>query len=98
MQEILAQYFEEVNDPRSIRNQRHKFITLVGTTLLSVLSGIDSFSGIQDFVEMHFDALKEYFDLSNGVPSHDHIADSGTLCLRLNSQYHFMNSLRVLRR
>lgn len=71
MREVLEQYFESIDDPRSIRNQRHKFITLVGTTLLSVLSGIDSFSGIQDFVEMHFDELKEYFDLSRGVPSHD---------------------------
>lgn len=71
MKETLEEYFKQVDDPRSSRNQRHKFITLVGTTLLSVLSRIDSFSGIQDFVEMHFEELKQYFDLSNGVPSHD---------------------------
>ena len=71
MREVLEQYFNSVVDPRSMRNQRHKFITLVGTTLLSVLSGIDSFSGIQDFVEMHFEELEQYFDLSGGIPSHD---------------------------
>lgn len=71
MQEIFEQYFKRVADPRSIRNQRYPFITLVGTTLLAVLSGIDSFSGIQDFVEMHFMELSKYFDFPDRVPSHD---------------------------
>lgn len=68
---VLEKYFDNVDDPRSARNQRHPFMTLVGTTLLAVLSGIDSFSGMQDFTEMHFDELKQYFNLSAGVPSHD---------------------------
>lgn len=71
MQDIFIDYFSNVTDPRSQRNQRHPFITLVGTSLLSSLSGIDSFSGMQDFVEMHIDELKEYFDFPYGTPSHD---------------------------
>jgi hypothetical protein len=35
------------------------------------IAGIDSFSGIADFVEMHFDELSQHFDLSGGVPRHD---------------------------
>lgn len=46
-------------------------MTLVGTSFLAALSGIDSFSGIQDFVEIHMDHLKDYFDFPHGVPSHD---------------------------
>ena len=57
MQETLSKYFSDLEDPRSLRNQRHPFITLIGTSLLAALSGIDSFSGIQDFVEMHMDSL-----------------------------------------
>jgi predicted transposase YbfD/YdcC len=38
---------------------------------LASLSGIDSFSGFEDFVEMHFEELSQHFDLSGGVPSHD---------------------------
>ena len=71
MKDIFAYYFREIDDPRSARNQRHSLTTLIGTTLLAVLSGIDSFSGIQDFVDMHFDELTEYFDFPGGVPSHD---------------------------
>ena len=71
MEEVLGHYFKDVDDPRSLRNQRHSLMTLIGTTLLAVLSGIDSFSGMQDFVEMHFDELSKYFNLTSGVPSHD---------------------------
>ncbi|MDR0631040.1 MAG: transposase family protein [Holosporales bacterium] len=46
--------------PQETRNVRRDFI-----------AGIDSFSGIADFVEMHFDELSQHFDLSGGVPSHD---------------------------
>jgi len=71
MKDIFHTYFSKVEDPRAIRNQRHNFVSLIGTTFLAALSGIDSFSGIQDFVEAHFDKLKELFDLSHGIPSHD---------------------------
>ncbi|MDP2194089.1 MAG: ISAs1 family transposase [Alphaproteobacteria bacterium] len=71
MKETLSTYFASLEDPRSKRNQRHDFMTLIGTSLLATLSGIHSFSGIQDFVEMHMDDLKKYFDFRHGLPSHD---------------------------
>jgi hypothetical protein len=64
------QFFSGMDDPRSWKNQTHNFITLIGTTFCAVLSGVDSFSGIADFVEMHFAELSQYFDLSGGIPSH----------------------------
>lgn len=71
MKELLVQYFQEEDDPRSTRNQKHPFITIIGTTLLAGLAGIDSFSGIADFTEAHLENLKEYFDFPHGSPSHD---------------------------
>lgn len=71
MQDTFDYYFRDVDDPRSSRNQHHPFTTLIGTSLLAVLSGIDSFSGIQDFVEMHLEELESYFCFPRGVPSHD---------------------------
>jgi predicted transposase YbfD/YdcC len=61
----------KIDDPRSWKNQVHDFISIIGTTFCAALAGIDSFSGIADFVEMHFEELSKYFDLSGGVPSHD---------------------------
>lgn len=71
MKEALSSYFSNVSDPRSMRNQRHPFITIIGTSLLAVLSGIDSFSGMQIFVEAHLEELKKYFDFPSESPSHD---------------------------
>lgn len=71
MQDKFAEYFKDVKDPRSIRNQHHPLMTLIGTTFLSFLSGIDSFSGIQDFVEAHFEELSKHFDFPHGFASHD---------------------------
>lgn len=52
MEEYIGKFFYEVSDPRSRRNQRYKFTTLIGTSLLEILSGVDSFSGMQDYIEM----------------------------------------------
>lgn len=71
MKSTLAAHFSNVEDPRSERNQKHSFITVIGTTLLAGLAGIDSFSGIADFTEAHLEKLKEFFDFPHGAPSHD---------------------------
>lgn len=70
MQEALK-YFSDIDDPRSSRNQKHPLITLIGTTLLASIAGIDSFSGFADFTEAHYERLIEYFDFPYGSPSHD---------------------------
>src|SRR5579863_10121434 len=69
--EDALKYFENIQDPRSFRNQKHPVMTLIGTTLLASLAGIDSFSGFADFTESHFEELQKYFEFPHGVPSHD---------------------------
>ena len=71
MKEKFEQMFDQVDDPRSCRNQRHPFVTLIGTTFLAALSGVDSFSGIQDFTESHLEELSKYFEFPSGFASHD---------------------------
>ena len=69
--ENALKYFENIQAPRSDRNQKHPVMTLIGTTLLASLAGIDSFSGFADFTESHLEALEQYFDFPHGAPSHD---------------------------
>lgn len=64
-------YFSNLQDPRSERNQKHPLMTLIGTTFLANLCGIDSFSGIADFTEAYSEQLEDYFDFPGGCPSHD---------------------------
>lgn len=67
----VLKYFSDIDDPRSLRNQKHSLVTLIGTTLLASLSGIDSFSGFADFTEAHYEHLIDYFDFPYGSTSHD---------------------------
>ncbi len=69
--ENALKYFENIHDPRSHRNQKHPIMTLIGTTLLASLAGIDSFSGFADFTESHFEELEKHFEFPHGSPSHD---------------------------
>lgn len=69
--ENILNYFEGITDPRSNRNQKHPLKTLIGTTLLASLCGIDSFSGFSDFTDCHYEELRKHFDFPHGVPSHD---------------------------
>ena len=71
MENSISKYFTKVQDPRSKRNQRHSFMSIVGTSLLSMLSGIESFSGMQDFAEAHYEELEKHFKMEYGFPSHD---------------------------
>lgn len=59
--------FDTIVDPRSCRNQHHSLSMPIGTTLLAGLCGIDSFSGIADFVECHAQALSAYFAFVCGM-------------------------------
>jgi predicted transposase YbfD/YdcC len=69
--ETALEYFKNIKDPRSSRNQKHPVMTIIGTTLLASLAGIDSFSGFADFTESHFEELEKYFEFPYGPPSHD---------------------------
>lgn len=69
--ENALKYFEEIEEPRSIKNQKHPIMILLGTSLLGSLAGIDSFSGFADFTEAHYEKLQDYFDFPHGPPSHD---------------------------
>ena len=62
--ERALQHFKNIHDPRSIRQQQHPVLMIIGTTLLAILSGIDSFSGFADFTEAHIAELIP-FDFPN---------------------------------
>lgn len=71
MLETMAKTFSGLEDPRSLRNQKHPFLSLMSITLLSSIAGFDSFSGMAMFAECHEDELKKLLYLPHGIPSHD---------------------------
>lgn len=71
MSEELNKVFHNLSDPRSTRNQKHPFMSLISIALLGAIAGIDSFTGLEDFSEANYDNLSKVIDLPNGPPSHD---------------------------
>jgi len=63
--------FNEVEDPRRGDNKRHKFIDIIGIALCAITSGAESYNGIEEFAEASEEWLRKYFELPNGIPSHD---------------------------
>ena len=69
--QALLESFSDLPDPRSPRNQKHPFLSLICIGILGAIAGIDSFSGLGDFAESHYESLCKLLELPNGPPSHD---------------------------
>jgi len=67
-------FITNIQDPRSYRNQKHPFRTLIGVSFLGILCGLDSFYAIAEYAELNSEELAEYFDFPHGIPSHDTFA------------------------
>lgn len=70
-QEIFVEIFSKLEDPRVDRTQKHLFLDIIGLALFAALAGAQCFTEMEDFCNHHIDWLKSYFQLPNGVPSHD---------------------------
>jgi predicted transposase YbfD/YdcC len=70
----FERFLTGIEDPRSYRNQKHSFRTLIGVSFLGILCGLDSFYAIAEYAELNREELEEYFDFPHGVPSHDTFA------------------------
>jgi predicted transposase YbfD/YdcC len=67
----FTRYFAELPDPRVNRTKKHALSDILGVTLCAVICGADSFEEIARFGDAREDWLKQYFPLTNGIPSHD---------------------------
>jgi predicted transposase YbfD/YdcC len=52
-------------------SQKHLLLDIVGLSLFAVLAGAQAYTEIEDFCRHHKEWLKNYFQLPNGIPSHD---------------------------
>ena len=67
----LPDYFKGVSDPRVIGRIRHKLIDIIGIAIISVIAECDEWQDVTDWARSKQDDLKKYFELPNGIPSHD---------------------------
>jgi len=67
-------HFHDLNDPRVERTRKHPLINILFIAVCGVLSGANSFAGIQEFGCDRRVWFARYLDLSNGIPSDDTFA------------------------
>ena len=69
------EYLRHANlmDKRQEAKVQHKLNEIIGIAFLATLGNADTFPEIEAFGKEHEEALREYFELENGIPSHDTI-------------------------
>lgn len=71
LQGVFVEIFSKLKDPRVERTRKHLFLDVIGLSLFSTLAGAQCFTEMEDFCKLHKEFLKQYFQLPNGIPSHD---------------------------
>jgi len=67
-------HFQDLHDPRVERTRKHPLINILFIAVCGVLSGANSFAGIQEFGCDRRQWFARYLDLTNGIPSDDTFA------------------------
>jgi predicted transposase YbfD/YdcC len=67
-------HFHDLNDPRVERTRKQPLINILFIAVCGVLSGANSFAGIQEFGCDRRQWFARYLDLSHGIPSDDTFA------------------------
>jgi len=67
----LAEYFQNIEDPRVDRRKRHRLLDIIIITLLAVFCGAEGWEEIEEYGRAKEDWLKKFLLLENGIPQHD---------------------------
>ena len=69
--DILSDEINTLSDSRQKSKIKHSLNDCVGIVLFSSFAGIDEWIEMELFAEDHYDDLRGYLALTNGIPSHD---------------------------
>jgi predicted transposase YbfD/YdcC len=67
----LADYFQEIEDPRIDRKKLYPLLEIIVTSILAFLSGAEGWEDIDDFAKCRKEWLGKHLALKNGLPGHD---------------------------
>ncbi|BDA66669.1 transposase ISAs1 family protein [Calothrix sp. PCC 7716] len=70
----IADFFENVKDPRVERTKRHKLIDIITIAICAVICGAETWIAIETYGQEKKEWLEKFLELSNGIPSHDTFA------------------------
>lgn len=79
----VIRIFEKLEDPRVDRTKKHNLIDIIGTTIMGALCGMQNWVEIVEWSNNNLIWLKKWFELPNGIPSHD---TYGTVFAKIDSE------------
>jgi hypothetical protein len=69
--ELIETHFSKANDPRIDRTKEHRLINLLTIANCAVICGAEGWVDIGNFGKNKITWLNTFFELPNGIPSHD---------------------------
>jgi hypothetical protein len=76
----IDNHFGEIEDPRGERTWAHYLVDIIVIALFAIISGVDSWVGIENYGNSKEEWLKQFLGLLNGILSHDTTATLHVVC------------------
>ena len=70
----LRSNFGKLKDPRINRRKLHKLTDIIGISIIAVIGSAEGWEDIEEFCKSKEVWLRNFFELPNGIPSHDTIS------------------------
>lgn len=67
----IKEHFSSIPDPRVEGKTRHNLLDIIVITICAVISGADTWGGVETYGRSKYEWLKGFLELSHGIPSHD---------------------------
>lgn len=70
----LRSNFGKLKDPRINRRKLHNLTDIIGISIIAVIGSAEGWEDIEEFCKSKEVWLRDFFELPNGIPSHDTIS------------------------
>lgn len=67
----ISEHFGQLADPCIERNKLHPLLNMIVIAICAVICGAENWVDVALYGNSKQEWLKQYLDLSNGIPSHD---------------------------
>ncbi len=93
---IFETCFSDLVDPRMEKKTDHKLIDIIGITICATICGANTWQSVETYGKSKEDWLKKFFELHNGIPSHDTFGRVFSLISPKEFQNSFLNWIKLV--